>query len=140
MSKEMRRKTGSLKIMAATILPVLAAAFFFSSTVKSMTEPDRAETEGYYREREEILVREVRSFLDALGYRNSGVMLTRIVDADGSRSYTLSVHHRELEEPAKEELALLAAGISELEFSGEGISFRLLFNDEEADTRDHIEK
>ncbi len=136
MSGEMRRKTGSLKIMAATILPVLAAAFFFSATVKSMTEPDIAEAEGYYREREEILVREVRSFLDASGYKNSGVMLTRIVDADGSRSYTLSVHHADLEKAQDGESAVLLSGISELEFSGEGILFRVLLNGAEADIRE----
>lgn len=49
--------------------------------------------EGYYRNLETAVVEDARECLNEMGYLNSGVMLTRVIQADGSREYTLTIHH-----------------------------------------------
>lgn len=119
----MRKKAGSLGFWAATILLVLVAAFFVTATVMSRTSLSRAELEGYYREKEEQLVREARKYLNAQGYQDSGVMLTRVVGADGSRVYTVTLHHSDFDRLEEEEREALVRELSGLEFADENAVF-----------------
>ncbi len=119
----MRKNAGSLGFWAATILLVLVAAFFVTATVRSRTALDRAELEGYYREKEEQLVREARKYLNAQGYQDSGVMLTRVVGADGSRVYTVTLHHSDFDRLEEEEREALVRELSGLEFADENAVF-----------------
>lgn len=119
----MRKNAGSLGFWAATILLVLVAAFFVTATVRSRTALDRAELEGYYREKEEQLVREARKYLNAQGYQDSGVMLTRVVGADGSRVYTVTLHHSDFDRLEEEEREALVRELSGLEFADENVVF-----------------
>lgn len=50
--------------------------------------------EGYYTNLEEEYVREVKHLLQEAGLKDAGVMLTHVREADGTRIYTLNVHHR----------------------------------------------
>lgn len=80
----------------ATVLLIMVSVLSFAGTVMSRTDFDAAEMEGYYREQEKNLERQVREYFEGKGLKNSGIMLTRVVDTDGSREYTIRVHHREL--------------------------------------------
>ncbi|MGN0168425.1 MAG: hypothetical protein ACI4AB_10310 [Acetatifactor sp.] len=113
----MKRKAGSFGFVAATIILVLVAALFFAGTVMSRTDLDAAELEGYYREKEEQLVKDTREYLNRRGFSNSGVMLTRVVEEDGRRQYTVTVHHGEIDRMTQEKRDELAAELSELDFS-----------------------
>lgn len=119
----MRKNAGSLGLWAATILLVLVAAFFVTATVRSRTALDRAELEGYYREKEEQFVRNARKYLNAQGYQNSGVMLTRVVETDGSRVYTVTLHHSDFDRLEEEEREALVRELSGLEFADENAVF-----------------
>lgn len=119
----MRKNAGSLGFWAATILLVLVAAFFVTATVRSRTALDRAELEGYYREKEEQFVRNARKYLNAQGYQNSGVMLTRVVETDGSRVYTVTLHHSDFDRLEEEEREALVRELSGLEFADENAVF-----------------
>ena len=76
------------------------------------------------------LTKETREFLTEEGFLNSGVMLTKVVDADGSREYTLTVHHGRIDEMTEEEREILLEKMEQLVFAGEGVSFfhEFLFN------------
>ena len=69
----------------ATVLLVMVSVLSFAGTVMSRTDFDAAEMEGYYREQEKNLERQVREYFEGKGLKNSGIMLTRVVDTDGSR-------------------------------------------------------
>lgn len=127
----MRKKAGSLGFWAATILLVLVAAFFVTATVRSRTALDRAELEGYYREKEEQFVRNARKYLNAQGYQDSGVMLTRVVGADGSRVYTVTLHHSDFDRLEEAEREALVRKLAELEFADENAIFCHKFLDNE---------
>lgn len=111
----MRKRAGNLGFVAVTILLVLLTALCFAGTAASRTTVDSAELEGYYRQQEDRLVSRARSFLEEQGYAYSGVMLTRVVEPDGSREYTLTVHHGEIDrmsEPERDALAERLAGLT----------------------------
>lgn len=119
----MRKNAGSLGFWAVTVLLVLVAAFFVTATVMSRTSLDQAELEGYYREKEEQLVRNARKFLNTHGYQNSGVMLTRVIEEDGSRVYTVTLHHGDFDRLEEAEREALVRELSELEFADENAVF-----------------
>lgn len=88
-----RVKIGNLSFVMLTMCLVLVSAFCITKTVQSQTNTEQIELEQYYRVQEEQLVNGVRVYLNEVGFRNSGVMLTRVVAADGMREYTVTVHH-----------------------------------------------
>ena len=116
-------RAGSLRFWAVTIILVIVTAFCCAGTVMSRTDFSAQELEHYEREREQKLVEDVREYLRQQGYGNSGVMLTRVMDADGSREYTLSIHHSRITALDQEERERLAEELQELAFTDQSCSF-----------------
>ncbi len=127
----MRRRAGSHMFMAATILLMLSAAVFFAGTAVCRADSGRAQLERDYRERESRMVREIREYLSEQGFQNSGVALTRVVEENGRREYTVTVHHREIDRMTGEEREELARRLSAIGFEDENSSFchEFLLND-----------
>lgn len=121
----MERRAGSLGFMAVTIILVLVTAFFCAGTVMSRTDFDARELESYYREKESRLVKDTWTYLNRQGFADSGVMLTRVVEADGSRAYTVTVHHGRLDSLSEAEREQLAEELEELAFQDDSCSFRV---------------
>lgn len=119
----MERRAGSVSFWAVTIILLIVTAFCCAGTVMSRTDLSSRELEHYYRERERQLVEEARAYLGQQGYADSGVMLTRVVDMDGSREYTLSIHHRRITALGEEEQEQLAAGLQEITFTDQNCVF-----------------
>lgn len=119
----MERRAGSLGFWAVTIILVIVTAFCCAGTVMSRTDFSERELERYYREREQQLVKEAREYLGQQGYENSGVMLTRVVDADGRREYTLSVHHSRIVDLSETEREQLADELQKITFTDQGCVF-----------------
>lgn len=74
------------------MLIIIVFCIFGTMTVNAvrhqkMTDEAYTEFEKTYRDR-------VRAYMDDLGYKNAGIMLTKVVDCDGKRTYTLEIHHR----------------------------------------------
>lgn len=103
--------------------------FCSAGTAMSRSDLSTQELEGYYKEQERILVDEARAFLDGKGFVNSGVMLTRVIDGDGKREYTLTVHHGKIDRLSDENRLALMAELEELVFEDEGCSFTHRFLD-----------
>lgn len=119
----MEGRAGSLRFWAVTSILVTVTAFCCVGTVVSRTDFSARELEHYDRERERQLVEDIREFLRQQGYGNSGVMLTRVVDADGSREYTLSIHHRRITTLGEEERERLAEELQEIAFTDQDCVF-----------------
>jgi len=117
-------RMGNLSFMAVTLFLVLAAAYFCTATAMSRTDLSNRELEAYYCEKEQELVEQTRSFLDREGFVNSGVMLTRVVDEEGRRQYTLTVHHGKIDKMAEEDRDFLQAELGRLVFLDANCSFR----------------
>ncbi len=80
-----------------TSLLVCIIGFCVAITVEGQESGQNTELEAYYREMEEKLLDDTKSYLTKLGFSNSGVTLNRIIDAEGKREYTFTIHHSRID-------------------------------------------
>lgn len=106
-----------------TVFLILVSALCITFTVMGKSSLAQEEMDSYYRQKEQQLVREVRSYLDEKGYHNSGVMLTRVTYGDGSREYTVTVHHAGINALGSEERKDLAEQLQTFDFQDESCIF-----------------
>ena len=71
--------------------------FCICGTVKGQNREDIGLNMKYYGQLEQDYQSNIRKQLQNLGYENAGVILCRIMDVDGSVVYTLSIHHRRID-------------------------------------------
>lgn len=119
----MRRGIGVVQFVVLTVCLVFISAFCITGTVMSQNNPGEKELESYYRAREKELVQDTRKYLNAAGYQNSGVTLTSVTDADGSREYTITVHHDRIDRMDENARELLREELAALAFTAENCSF-----------------
>ena len=108
MKRRQKEVFHTITFATATIALVAVIAFSIAGTVISQTDIGEQEQEAYYRAQEKELLEETKAYLTELGYKNSGVTLTRVVDASGRREYTFTIHHGKIDrmsEVEREELA-----------------------------------
>lgn len=116
-------KTGRIGFGAVTIFLILVTAFCCAGTVLGRAGLNQREMENYYREQERQLVSEARAYLNAGGFVNSGIMLTHITETDGSRMYTMTVHHGKIDKMSEEERQRLLAELESFAFESPNCSF-----------------
>ena len=115
-------KNISLTVIVSVIL-VLVAAFCICGTVLSQSDSRHLIDEKYYRAMEQAYLQEVRTFLEEEGYKNSGVMMTKVIESDGSRSYTVTIHHGRIDRLPDTEKQSLLADCASIAFPVEGCTF-----------------
>lgn len=123
----MRKKAGSFGFAAATTVFLLIAAVSFAGTAVWRMDLKGAELEDSYRERERRMLENAEAFLNGQGYVNSGVTLTRVVEGDGSRRYTLTVHHRKIDQMEVSEREALARELAAFAFADDNSTFSYEF-------------
>lgn len=127
----MGRRAGSFRFWAATTILVSVAVLSVAGTVMCRTNLSSEELEGYYREKEARLVKDTRAYLNRSGFDNSGVMLTRVVDGSGSRMYTVTVHHRDIDRMEEADREALAEELAAFAFEDgrSTFNYKFLFTD-----------
>ena len=115
-------KNISLTVIISVIL-VLVAAFCICGTVLSQSDSRYLIDEKYYRAMEQTYLQEVKTLLAEEGYRNSGVMMTKVIEADGSRSYTVTIHHGRIDRLPEAEKQSLLADCASIAFPVEECTF-----------------
>ena len=119
----MKKNLSVIGFVIVTAVLVLITAYFCVEIVKGVTDVSAQELELFYLEKEEVLVQEAKDFLNREGFTNSGIMLTRVVEADGSRQYTLTVHHGRIDRMSEEERADLMEELEKIVFVDENCNF-----------------
>lgn len=89
----MREGAKRVIITVSALALIGITAFCISGTVYSSEKVERRGREKYYREIEAEYVKEVRFFLNEEGYSNSGVTMTKVIDEEENRNYTMTIHH-----------------------------------------------
>lgn len=97
----MRKK--DVSFIAMTLALVCIIVFCTACTVRGQENLQNLEKERWYKERETQLVSDTREYLSGRGFYNSGVTLNRVVDEDGSRAYTFTVHHTRIDRMTEQE-------------------------------------
>ena len=106
----------SFTVFVSVVL-VIVISLCISFTVMSREKNAKVEETKYYRAKQQEYVQSIRGFLAEEGYRNSGVTMTEVVDEDGIRSFTVTIHHGKLEYLSASEKTELLAACKELPFS-----------------------
>ena len=85
---------------------------------------ERARQNRYYAALEKEYLTRTQALLEEEGYRNCGINMRRVTYEDGSREYTVLLHHRKLDRLSAEAKTVLEKQLSEKEFTDETCSFR----------------
>ena len=121
------KNSKNLKWILTTIVLILVTAFSIAGTVISKNDFKADELEQYYLQKEKQLTEDVRDFLNQKGYRNSGVTVTRVVESNGNREYTVTVHHGDIDRMTEGERTVLAGEMGNLTFEDEHCTFSMNF-------------
>lgn len=110
----MEKRAGMAGFLAVTAALLLFTAFLCEMTVKSQSGADAVQEGEYYRAKERELSCLVRDFLSREGMENSGVTVTGTADADGERTFTVTVHHGRIDEMSETQREALKAELEKI--------------------------
>lgn len=105
-------------IVVLIVLKTVTGAVWHSSSKKQ---------EQSYRMMEEECVNAVKELLYHKGYKDSGVTMTKILLEDGYRDYTITIHHKKINQLPDREREELESEISHLFYSSSSYSFNQEF-------------
>lgn len=116
-------EVGTIGFWALTVFLVLVSALCITGTVMSRSNPGGREIENYYMALEKQLVCDTREYLNKSGFPNSGVTLTRVVNENGMREYTMTVHHGKIDRMDENSRQILKEALSQFVFAEENCTF-----------------
>lgn len=99
-----------------TVVLILVIVFCVKGTVFSKENNERAKANRYYAALEDEYLEQTKEFLKEQGYINCGVTMTRVTQEDGSREYTVLLHHRKFQKLGTDQKEELVEALSDMEF------------------------
>lgn len=90
--------------------------------VNGQGEHDIAMEREFYEELEDAYVLRLREMLGSKGYSNAGITMTKIYQTDGSREYTVQIHHKRIDRLSEGEKLLLLNELAAVCFGDEQCS------------------
>ncbi|MCH5263815.1 MAG: hypothetical protein J1F42_12970 [Lachnospiraceae bacterium] len=106
-----------------TVILILIIVFCVKATVMSRENTAGSKNNKYYAALEEEYLNRTRQLLEEEGLRNCGVDLRWVADVDGTREYTMILHHRKLDRMSAQEMAELTDRLTAAEFQDDVCSF-----------------
>lgn len=91
-ARRMRQIAKRFMIFVATVLVIIITLSLGSLDVKANKHQNM--TEECYKEFERNYRSDVKLYMDGIGYKNCGVMLTKTIDTNNNRIYTVELHHK----------------------------------------------
>lgn len=110
-------------IAAITVLLVMIGTLFLSMAVLSQSREAVRQQKEYYKTLEQEYVKRMSEFLKEQGYANSGITMNRMIEEDGTLRYTVTIHHRRIEQLDDIQRRELLSKCQEIEFPEQDCSF-----------------
>ena len=107
-------------LVLLTLLIVIASCII--GTINVRANRKQAMTDASYTEFERRYRDDVREYLNGEGFRNAGISLTKVMDTDGKRTYTLEVHHKsfsKLDDDTKAEIINKLAEMADVPYGND---------------------
>lgn len=111
-------------VAAGLILVILSMV---TMTVNATENKKIQHENGYYEQIEDEYIQKLRYTLTEKGFRNAGVTMTKVFLEDGSREYTVKLHHRRMDNLSAKEKDELLNELSGIVFETAECSFNLKF-------------
>lgn len=114
------KKYSFVKIIGIFVVAVimLGGVWGIKANAAQKADNDKAE----YQLQEIQLKNEIRECLEDMGYFNSGITMTKVMEADGSRQYTVLVHHSDLDITNFEKTNDVYLSLSHIQVTGENMT------------------
>lgn len=113
----------NIAFFITTFILILITAFCMGSVALGMSKDHARADEAYFTSMERTYVERAREILREAGLDDAGVMLTYVRESDGSRVYTLSVHHMSYERMGSAEREALSKSLEDSCFEAENCTF-----------------
>lgn len=111
------------KFVTITILLFFITTFSVTGTVMSQSRGRNMVDAKHYRALENDYIASVRQQLAGQGYKNAGVTMTKIIENDGRREYTVMLHHKRINALSEGEQRQLAENLGNTWFPVEDCVF-----------------
>lgn len=105
-----------------TVMLVFTLFSLVTMRVKGQGEVDFAADREMYEQLEDSYTERLKDMLENKGYRNAGITMTKIYQPDGSREYTVQIHHKRINQLSDGEKILLLNELAAISFGGENCS------------------
>lgn len=92
-------------------------------TVRSQSRSNVAIDEKYYVSMEADYLDQVRTILTAHGLNNSGITMTKQYETDGSRNYSVLIHHAEIGRMSIADRQELKEALQQISFPAQNCHF-----------------
>lgn len=102
-----------------TVLVIFTLFSIITVKVNGQGERDFASERQYYEQLEEEYTQRLVDLLEGKGYRYAGITMTKIYQEDGSREYTVLIHHKRINQLSDGEKILLQNELAAVSFGGE---------------------
>ena len=99
-----------------TLLAVFTLFSLITMKVNGQGENTVAVERELYEELEEDYTQRLQEMLESKGYRNAGITMTKIYQEDGSREYTIQIHHKRIDRLDAGEKILLLNELAAIRF------------------------
>lgn len=99
-----------------TLLAVFTLFSLITMKVNGQGENTVAVERELYEELEEDYTQRLQEMLESKGYRNAGITMTKIYQEDGSREYTIQIHHKRIDRLDAGEKILLLKELAAIRF------------------------
>lgn len=99
-----------------TLLAVFTLFSLITMKVNGQGENTIAVERELYEELEEDYTQRLQEMLESKGYRNAGITMTKIYQEDGSREYTIQIHHKRIDRLDAGEKILLLNELAAIRF------------------------
>lgn len=119
----MKNRKSNISFGIAVLLSVLVIGFCTTETVMSQSKADDRRKQQYYAEMEEIYYHDLRGLLEESGYFNSGITIRWVSEEGEGRTYTVMIHHREIDLLSSSEKEALMQALSQAEFDDQSCRF-----------------
>ncbi|MDD3369466.1 MAG: hypothetical protein PHP50_11380 [Lachnospiraceae bacterium] len=116
-----------LGIMVLAVCMVIGVICTVSLTVMSREAGQNKIDEAHYLELETDYLKETKCLLKEQGYRNSGVMLTRVIDSNGTRSYKITIHNKMIDYLSESEKNALLQDLKNIVFVDDNCNIQHIF-------------
>ena len=114
------RKYNAIKVAGMLFLTVaiLWCIFGIKANAAERANNDKAE----YQKQEMQLRNEIRGCLEDMGYCNSGITMTKVLDEEENREYKVLIHHQDLDADNTDKVQMVYDVLSDIFITGENIT------------------
>lgn len=116
-----------LLFIATTLILCMISCFFIVGTVQSQTKEEQHMDQKFYDEMESTYLKEMRQLLKEHDCIDSGITMTKVMEADGTRDYQVLIHNKRIDRMDEGAKEALKEALASIPFTDNQCGFEIIF-------------